>query len=210
MELREQLRSTLGSTLTLRRELGKGGTARVFVGHDPSLGRDVIVKVLHSSQARDVSVVRFQREIMLAGNLQHPQIAPVLSAGDANGVPFYTLPLVPGRSLRERLSESGPLPIPDVESVLRDVARALAFAHGRGVVHRDIKPENVMLTERASTDGSPPSVTATVLDFGVAKALLGSRDPVPDAPPTPRLSYRTPDALTAALTLAGTALGTPA
>ena len=163
-DVHSQLQSALGTTYTLRSELGGGGMSRVFLAHDPALGRDVVVKMLHPELASGVNTDRFKREIQLAAQLQHPHIVPILSAGEADGLPFFTMPFVAGRSLRERLAGAGPLPIGEAVDVLRDVARALAFAHGRGVIHRDIKPDNVLLAQ-----GS-----ATVTDFGVAKAVTAA------------------------------------
>ncbi|HEX7123323.1 MAG TPA: protein kinase [Gemmatimonadaceae bacterium] len=182
-ELRQRLQATLGSAYTLERELGGGGMSRVFVADETALARKVVVKVLSPELAAGVSVERFNREIQVAARLQHPHIVPVLSAGDAGGLPFYTMPFVEGASLRARLGQ-GPLAITEAVGVLRDVARALAFAHARGVVHRDIKPDNVLLSE-----GS-----ATVTDFGIAKAISAAR--TGDGAPT--------------LTMAGTSIGTPA
>ena len=160
MELRDQLQSGLGSTYTIERELGGGGMSRVFAATETALGRQVVIKVVPADLAASVNIDRFKREILLAANLQHPHIVPVLTAGEVDGVPYYTMPFVDGESLRERI-EKGPIPIPEALSVLRDVARALAYAHERGVVHRDIKPENVLLS----------SGSAAVADFGIARAL---------------------------------------
>src|SRR5690606_23924377 len=163
-ELRQRLQASLGSAYTLERELGGGGMSRVFVADETALARKVVVKVLSPELAAGVSVERFNREIQVAARLQHPHIVPVLSAGEAGGLPFYTMPFVEGSSLRARLGQ-GPLAITEAVGVLRDVARALAFAHARGVVHRDTKPDNVLLSE-----GS-----ATVTDFGIAKANSAAR-----------------------------------
>ena len=130
-----------------------------------------------------VSVDRFKREILLAARMQHPHVVPVLSSGDANGLPWFTMPFVEGESLRARLGR-GPLPTGEAVAALRDVARALAFAHARGIVHRDIKPDNVLLSE-----GS-----ATVTDFGIAKAISAARTGGGGE----------------TLTMAGTSIGTPA
>src|SRR5215217_5638164 len=103
-DLRDQLQTTLGDALVLEHELGGGGMSRVFVAHEASLGRDVVVKVLHPDLASGLSAERFRREVLLAAQLQHPHIVPILSAGETEGLPYFTMPFVQGRSLRERLA----------------------------------------------------------------------------------------------------------
>ncbi len=182
--LQEQLQGTLGALYTVERELGGGGMSRVFVARDNALDRLVVIKVLHPELSASVSVDRFRREILLAAALQHPHIVGILSAGETDGVPYFIMPYVEGESLRGRLAR-GRMGIVEVVGVLRDVARALAYAHERGVVHRDVKPDNVMLS----------AGSACVLDFGVAKALASARDKSREH--------------TGTLTLFGTSLGTP-
>jgi serine/threonine-protein kinase len=188
--LREELQRTLGSAYTLDRELGGGGMSTVFVARDNSLGRAVVIKVLPYELAATVSVDRFKREIMLSAALQHPHIVPVLSAGETDGLPYFIMPFVEGESLRARLSR-GPLSVREAVSILKDVARALVYAHGRGIIHRDIKPDNILLS----------SGSATVTDFGVAKAISASREGVRAQPANTR---------TGTITLVGTSIGTPA
>ena len=91
-DLRSQLQSTLAGTYTLERELGGGGMSRVFVAEETRFGRKVVIKVLPPQLAAEVSVERFEREIALAAKLQHPHIVPVLSAGQVDGLPYYTMP----------------------------------------------------------------------------------------------------------------------
>src|SRR3954463_11033307 len=112
--------------------------SRVFVAFDDTLQRRVAVKVLPEHMAAAVSVDRFRREILLSAGLQHPHIVGVLSAGVADGLPYFVMPYVDGESLGTRLTNGGRLSIPLTVSILKDVCRALAYAHERGVVHRDI------------------------------------------------------------------------
>jgi len=165
MALRENLQHTLGTAYTLERELGGGGMSRVFVAEEKALGRKVVVKVLPPEIAAGVNADRFKREIQMAARLQHPHIVPVLMAGEMDGVPFYTMPFVEGESVRARLARAGALPVTETIGILRDVAKALAYAHDHGIVHRDIKPDNVLLS-----GGS-----ASVADFGIAKAIAAAR-----------------------------------
>lgn len=187
-DLLAQLQTAFRGRYTIERELGGGGMSRVFLAREPALGRRIVVKVVSPDLAAGVSVQRFEREIQVAASLQHANIVPLLSAGEADGVPHYTMPYVEGVSLRERLQNDGRPPLPDALSILRDVARALAYAHEHGVVHRDIKPENVLLSGGA----------AVVTDFGIAKALARAR-----------ITESATGAATT-LTQAGTSIGTPA
>ncbi|MEP6492108.1 MAG: serine/threonine-protein kinase [bacterium] len=163
--IRTQLADALGSAFELGHELGNAGMSRVYRARDTRLQRDVVVKVLSPDLAEHLSVERFAREIMLTAGLQEPHIVPLLDAGQtASGLPYYTMPYVAGESLRARLDRAGSLSTSETIAVLKDIARALAFAHARGVVHRDIKPENILLS----------GGTAVVADFGIAKALSAS------------------------------------
>ena len=182
--LHDRLQLTLGAAYTLTRELGGGGMSRVFLARDAVLERDVVVKVLHPDLAAGVSAERFTREIKLAASLQQANIVPLLSAGETDGLPYYTMPFIDGLSLRARLERNAALPVGEAISVLRDIARALAYAHEHGIVHRDIKPENILLSGDA----------AVVTDFGIAKALAASKIQAPGG----------------TLTQVGTSIGTPA
>ena len=182
--LRDQLQTSLGSAYLLERELGGGGMSRVFVVDEVRLRRKLVVKVLAPELAAGLSAERFQREIELAARLQQANIVPLLTVGEAEGLPYYTMPFVDGLSLRARLERQGALPVAEGVAVLRDVARALAYAHDHGVMHRDIKPENILLSGAA----------AVVTDFGIAKALAASKTQTPGG----------------TITQVGTSIGTPA
>ncbi len=179
-DLFTRLQTALGGAYGLERELGGGGMSRVFLAEETGLGRKVVVKVLPPELGAGLNIDRFRREIQLAASLQHPHIVPLLAAGAADDLLFYTMPLVEGESLRARLIRGGELPIGEAVRLLRDVADALACAHEHGVVHRDIKPDNVLVSRHH----------ALVTDFGVAKALSESTG--------------------SSLTSTGLALGTPA
>src|SRR5688572_31909933 len=111
MPLLDDLRQALAPAYSIERELGGGGMSRVFVGEEVAFGRKVAVKVLAPELAAGVSAERFQREIKLAGQLQHPNIVPVLTTGIAAGLPYYTMPFVDGLSLRSRLDRNAAMPI---------------------------------------------------------------------------------------------------
>ena len=164
-DLRDQLQSSLGSAYTVERELGGGGMSRVFLAEETRFHRKVVIKVLAPELAAGLSAERFEREIMLVAQLQQANIVPLLTAGKVDGLPYFTMPYVDGESLRSRLASGKPLPLSECLSILRDVTRALGYAHEHGVVHRDIKPENVLLSHGA----------AEVTDFGIAKAIDAAR-----------------------------------
>ena len=185
MDLRTRLQTLLDADYAIERELGGGGMSRVFVAVEKRLGRRVVIKVLSPDLAATLSTGRFEREIQLAASLQQANIVPVLTTGNVEGMPWYTMPFVEGESLRVRLSR-GPLSEREALSVLRDVARALVYAHERGIVHRDIKPDNVLISGEA----------AVVTDFGIAKAISAAR------------AQAGPQAT--GITQVGTSIGTPA
>jgi serine/threonine-protein kinase len=185
-DLRDRIQTALGASYTLERELGGGGMSRVWVATETALGRQVVVKVIAPELTEGLSAERFTREVRVAARLQQANVVPVLSAGDAAGVPYYTMPFVRGESLRARMAGGAALSLAERVSILRDVARALAYAHGEGIVHRDIKPENVLLSHG----------TAMVTDFGIAKAISTSLTQGSGA--------------SATLTQAGGTIGTPA
>ena len=139
--------------------------ALIFVARDEALGRDVVVKILMPDLAATLNVERFTREIKLVAKLQQANIVPVLTAGAAGALPFYSMPFIEGLTLRQRMQRGPPPSLSESVRILGDIARALEYAHEHGVVHRDIKPENVLLS----------GGTAVVTDFGIAKAINASQ-----------------------------------
>ena len=180
-ELHDRLSATtLGDQYTVKRELGRGGMATVYLAQDVKHRRQVALKVLHPELAHAMGTDRFLREVETGARLVHPHVLPVFDSGEVDGLLWYTMPYIDGESLRDRLRRERQLPLDDAIRIATEVADALSFAHDEKIVHRDIKPENILLS------GSH----ALVADFGIAKAVAlagGER-----------------------LTQTGSALGTPA
>jgi serine/threonine-protein kinase len=160
-------------------QIGRGGMSTVFRASQDSIGREVAVKVLHSGliQQDPTFLERFQREVKVSAFLQHPHILPVYDYGQNGGRPYIVMAYVRGGSLDDRIRQ-GPMSLSEMLPVVTQVADALDFAHGKGVVHRDFKPSNVLLDENGN---------AYLSDFGLAKvsdaalqltgsALLGTPD----------------------------------
>jgi serine/threonine-protein kinase len=166
------LQTALAGEYSLQRELGRGGMGIVYLARDVQLDRDVAIKVLPPHLARSEEArERFLREARTAAGLSHPHIVPIHRVGEASSPPaagvatgtrfvFFVMSYVEGETLGERLRTRGPLPPPEAARIVREVAWALAYAHGRGIVHRDVKPDNILL--EAGTG------RALVTDFGIA------------------------------------------
>ena len=135
--------------------------ATVYLAEDLKHGRRVALKVLRSELIPTLGAERFHREIRIASGLQHPHILSMHDSGEALGLLYYAMPYVEGESLRARLTREVQLPADEAVRIVGEVAEALAFAHGAGVLHRDIKPENILLA----------SGHAMVADFGIARAI---------------------------------------
>ena len=155
-----RLRTSLEGRYTVDREIGRGGMSLVFQARDLKHDRNVAIKVLRPELTASIGAERFLSEINIAANLEHPNILPLFDSGDADGLLYYSMPLVEGESLRDRINREGPLPLEDSLQIAREVGDALAYAHEQGIVHRDIKPENILLA----------SGKARVADFGIARA----------------------------------------
>jgi len=155
-----RLQSALGDRYRVERELGRGGMATVYLAHDLRHDRPVALKVFHPELAAALGE-RFLREIRVAAKLSHPHILTVHDSGESASLLWYTMPVVDGESVRQRIHREGQLPVEEAVRIARTVAEALDFAHAHGIVHRDIKPENILLF------GNEPMVA----DFGIALAI---------------------------------------
>jgi hypothetical protein len=163
----ESIRRSLGDRYLLERELGRGGMGTVYLARDLKLDRPVALKILLPEFATQAGLRdRFLRETRTAASFSHPNIVPVYAVEESDDHLAYAMGLVEGETLSERVARAGPLPVREIGRMVKDVAHALAYAHGRGVVHRDIKPDNVML-ERATG-------RALVLDFGISRSMTQS------------------------------------
>ena len=160
----EHLATALADQYRVDEEVGRGGMATVYLAHDlrPAQQRPVAIKVLHPDLRTALAAERFLLEIRVAANLAHPHIVPLHDSGDREGFLYYVMPYFEGGTLRHRLTRDYQLPVEEAVRIACDVAAALEFAHGKGVVHRDIKPENILIDRRGRVK---------IADFGLAKLL---------------------------------------
>ncbi|MFN9575777.1 MAG: serine/threonine-protein kinase, partial [Gemmatimonadota bacterium] len=182
-DLRALVERVLAGSYEIDREIGRGGMGIVFRAKDTRLKRTVAIKLLPPELAFRLEIrSRFLKEAETAAQLSHPHIVPIYSVDEREGLVFFVMQYVDGENLAVRLATRGPAPPDEARRILREVADALAYAHGRGVIHRDIKPDNVLLTKDEQR--------ALVSDFGIARAITDGGD--------------------ARLTATGVAIGTPA
>ena len=172
--------SSIAGRYVIRRELGRGGAAMVYLADDTQTGQVVALKMPRCELIDAVGRERFAREISIVARLRHPNILPILDSGEIDGSPFYTMPVVHGGTLATRLATQGALAFDPAIKIASEVAAALDFAHAYQVVHRDINPQNILF------DGD----RAVIVDFGIARNV------------TPEEAER--------LTESGLLLGTPA
>ena len=182
-ELRSHVERSLDATYELDREIGRGGMGIVYRAKDRRLKRTVAIKLLPPELAfRSEIRSRFLKEAETAAQLSHPNIVPIYSVDEKDGLVYFVMAYIDGDNLAKRIHDRGPMDPVEVRRVLRAVADALAYAHSHGVVHRDIKPDNILL----DAQNNRPMVT----DFGIARAITEGGD--------------------ARLTATGVAIGTPA
>src|SRR3989441_752692 len=155
------LAAALADRYSLRRVLGRGGMATVYLADDEKHHRAVALKVLLPGLAAFLGVERFLQEIQIAAQLTHPHILALHDSGEAAGFLYYVMPYCEGASLRQQLEQRRPLSRQEALAIGDPVAGALSYAHRMGVLHRDIKPENILFSQ-----GHP-----IVADFGIAKAV---------------------------------------
>ena len=162
--LRDRAITAFGEGYEIDAEIGRGGMGVVYRCRDVKLRRFVAIKVLPPDLAfRDEVRVRFLREAETAAQLNHPNIVPIFSVDERDGMVWFVMGLVDGESLAGRLVREPRPPFEDVKRILREVADALAYAHARGIIHRDSKPDNILLDRLT---GRP-----IVTDFGIARAI---------------------------------------
>jgi len=161
--LRDRLVAAVGDHYLIEEELGRGGMAAVFRALDARLNRRVAIKLLPPELAFNASVKsRFLREAQMAAQLSHPNIVPIYTVDERDGLVYFVMALVDGESLAARLARVGAMPFEHVRAIVGDVADALDYAHRQGVIHRDIKPDNILLDR--------PTGRPAVTDFGIARA----------------------------------------
>src|SRR3954468_22413185 len=165
----DAVREAVSGQYTVDRLLGQGGMGAVYLGRDKTLDRPVAIKVIKPEvAASDVIRDRFLQEARSVARLRHPNIVSVYSAGESNGLLWFAMELVEGKSRRELIESEGRLPHARAEQILCEIALALDHAHTNGLVHRDVKPDNILIETSTGR--------ALLTDFGVARATQASAE----------------------------------
>src|SRR5881397_362952 len=159
--------SAVAGRYSLEREVGRGGMGVVYLAREVRLDRPVAIKLLPPSKTADPKLrERFLREARTAAKLSHPNVISIHAVEETGGFVFFAMAYVEGETLTERVRRRGPLPPSEAARILRDVAWALAYAHGQGVVHRDVKPDNILIEQGSGR--------VLVADFGIAGVVAGA------------------------------------
>jgi len=166
MEILPRLAAALSDRYRIIRLVGEGGMALVYLADDLKHGRQVAIKVLRPEVSTALGTERFLREIEVAARLNHPNVLALHDSGEADGLLYFVMPYVEGESLRERLTREGRLPVDEAMRIAAEIADALDYAHGQGLVHRDMKPENILFQ----------AGHALVCDFGIAQVATGAEE----------------------------------
>ncbi|HYH27732.1 MAG TPA: Stk1 family PASTA domain-containing Ser/Thr kinase [Actinomycetota bacterium] len=179
------IETTVDGRYQIVSRIAAGGMGEVYRAHDPVLGRDVAVKILHPTLAGDAAFIdRFRREARSAGSLGHPNIVAVHDWGETGDTYFMVMEFVRGPNLRGVLSHYGPLLPSQAVDAASQMLSALEQAHRQGIVHRDVKPENVLVT---------PEGVVKMADFGLARALAESRVTTAPGTVTGTVQYLAPE-----------------
>jgi serine/threonine-protein kinase len=170
--LAEHIQQTLGGDIVLNQVLGEGRTGRVYLAHQHSLERRVVVKALMPRHTRSrKAVARFKREARAMAGCPHPSIVSVYNVGETrNGIPFFVMEYIDGESLADRLARKGKLALKEASRIVGALADALTYAHERGLIHRDLKPADVLIDRRSGR--------ILLTDFGLAKSITGTSEAV--------------------------------
>ncbi len=156
------VQASLQPRYIVKSEVGRGSMASVFAAWDSDRECELAIKVLRPEFVATIVGRRFHREIEYLADLNHPNILAILDSGEADNLIYFTMPLVPGKTLGSRVSEEGPLSIDEALSITQDIAAAIDHAHAHNIIHRDIKPDNIVFSDSH----------ALICDFGVARALV--------------------------------------
>ncbi len=149
-------------------QIGEGGMATVYKAYQPSMDRNVAIKVLPSKLAESSEFTqRFQQEARIIAKLEHPHILPVFDYGENNGVTYFVMRYLDAGTLREKMETGRPLPLDEIDRLFTQLADALSYAHSNGIIHRDLKPSNALIDLQGNL---------FLTDFGIAK-LLESASP---------------------------------
>ncbi len=197
-DIMSRLTAALGDKYAFERELGAGGMATVYLARDLKHDREVAVKVLLPELSASIGGERFEREIRVAGRLQHPHILGMFDSGVADGLLYYVMPFVKGQSLRDRIDNEGQLPIDDALHIILEVLDAIGYAHEQQIIHRDLKPENILLQgghALVADSGSPglpkrAEATQTGMSLGTPSYMAPSRGWGRRSAPPPTLRPR--------------------